>query len=269
VRAVCAVFAVCAGAWCAVACHVVGCTHDHPVQPTHTHRTPATLLPHTHTHTHVATTTTGAAGVHFRRPCARQPQKGQGVRQGVPPPPHRAHGQRGGCESLQQGLQVCVRAHVWCRAVCRAVLVAGGALCACAALWLLHLAVCVSAARRRPVRHAAHTTRRVYFHKTSDSDTDYLVDHSIIMYLIDPAGDFVTFYGASRRGGGAWVPTRTAAAPPCQPATDQAGRTTHRFQEGTGRTMLPPLLPPLLPPPLTPQARTSRPSSWPTASGST
>lgn len=36
---------------------------------------------------------------------------------------------------------------------------------------------------------------RVYFHKTGDSDTDYLVDHSIIMYLIDPAGDFVTFYG--------------------------------------------------------------------------
>jgi cytochrome oxidase Cu insertion factor (SCO1/SenC/PrrC family) len=35
----------------------------------------------------------------------------------------------------------------------------------------------------------------VYFHKTGDSDTDYLVDHSIIMYLIDPAGDFVTFYG--------------------------------------------------------------------------
>jgi hypothetical protein len=36
---------------------------------------------------------------------------------------------------------------------------------------------------------------RVYFHKTGESDTDYLVDHSIIMYLIDPAGDFVTFYG--------------------------------------------------------------------------
>jgi hypothetical protein len=35
----------------------------------------------------------------------------------------------------------------------------------------------------------------VYFHKTGDSDTDYLVDHSIIMYLIDPAGEFVTFYG--------------------------------------------------------------------------
>eukprot|EP00775_Hariotina_reticulata_P007260 gene7260-7473_t len=36
---------------------------------------------------------------------------------------------------------------------------------------------------------------RVYFHKTGDSDTDYLVDHSIIMYLIDPSGEFVTFYG--------------------------------------------------------------------------
>eukprot|EP00879_Flechtneria_rotunda_P004816 GHRR01005089.1.p1 GENE.GHRR01005089.1~~GHRR01005089.1.p1 ORF type:complete len:313 (+),score=96.78 GHRR01005089.1:264-1202(+) len=36
---------------------------------------------------------------------------------------------------------------------------------------------------------------RVYFHKSGDSDTDYLIDHSIIMYLIDPAGEFVTFYG--------------------------------------------------------------------------
>lgn len=35
---------------------------------------------------------------------------------------------------------------------------------------------------------------RVYFSKTDDS-TDYLVDHSIIMYLINPEGEFVTFYG--------------------------------------------------------------------------
>jgi cytochrome oxidase Cu insertion factor (SCO1/SenC/PrrC family) len=28
----------------------------------------------------------------------------------------------------------------------------------------------------------------VYFNKTSDSADDYLVDHSIIMYLLDPAG---------------------------------------------------------------------------------
>ena len=35
---------------------------------------------------------------------------------------------------------------------------------------------------------------RVYFTKTDDSK-DYLVDHSIIMYLIDPKGNFVSFYG--------------------------------------------------------------------------
>lgn len=29
---------------------------------------------------------------------------------------------------------------------------------------------------------------RVYFSKTGDSKTDYLVDHSIIHYLINPAG---------------------------------------------------------------------------------
>jgi protein SCO1/2 len=37
---------------------------------------------------------------------------------------------------------------------------------------------------------------RVYYHKTGDEDgDDYLVDHSIIMYLVDPHGEFVTFYG--------------------------------------------------------------------------
>jgi hypothetical protein len=36
---------------------------------------------------------------------------------------------------------------------------------------------------------------KVYFHKTSDDPEDYLVDHSIITYLIDPNGEFVTFYG--------------------------------------------------------------------------
>lgn len=35
---------------------------------------------------------------------------------------------------------------------------------------------------------------RVYYTKTNDTE-DYLVDHSIIMYLIDPQGAFVTFYG--------------------------------------------------------------------------
>ena len=38
---------------------------------------------------------------------------------------------------------------------------------------------------------------RVYYRKTGDEKAkkDYLVDHSIITYLVDPKGDFVTFYG--------------------------------------------------------------------------
>jgi protein SCO1/2 len=37
---------------------------------------------------------------------------------------------------------------------------------------------------------------RVYYHKTGEADdADYLVDHSIIMYLVDKKGEFVTFYG--------------------------------------------------------------------------
>lgn len=39
---------------------------------------------------------------------------------------------------------------------------------------------------------------RVYYNKTGDAGaTDYLVDHSIIHYLIDPAGNFVTFFSKS------------------------------------------------------------------------
>jgi protein SCO1/2 len=41
---------------------------------------------------------------------------------------------------------------------------------------------------------AAARAFRVYHHKTDESK-DYLVDHSIIMYLLDPEGEFVTFYG--------------------------------------------------------------------------
>lgn len=38
---------------------------------------------------------------------------------------------------------------------------------------------------------------RVYYSKamTGDDEDDYLVDHSIIMYLIDPNGEFVKFFG--------------------------------------------------------------------------
>jgi len=41
---------------------------------------------------------------------------------------------------------------------------------------------------------AAAKAYRVYYMKTDDSK-DYLIDHSIIMYLLDPNGNFVTFFG--------------------------------------------------------------------------
>lgn len=41
---------------------------------------------------------------------------------------------------------------------------------------------------------AAAKAYRVYHMKTDETE-DYLVDHSIIMYLVNPAGDFVQFFG--------------------------------------------------------------------------
>lgn len=42
---------------------------------------------------------------------------------------------------------------------------------------------------------AAAKTYRVYFSKDETQGDDYLVDHSIITYLMDPAGEFQDFYG--------------------------------------------------------------------------
>ncbi|KAG2487736.1 hypothetical protein HYH03_013734 [Edaphochlamys debaryana] len=42
---------------------------------------------------------------------------------------------------------------------------------------------------------AVSKSYRVYYNKTGESETDYLVDHSIIHYLVDPDGEFVTFFG--------------------------------------------------------------------------
>ena len=58
-------------------------------------------------------------------------------------------------------------------------------------------------ARRRARQHfgtvdavkKAAKAYRVYFTKTDDSKDQYLVDHSIIHYLLNPKGDFETFFG--------------------------------------------------------------------------
>jgi protein SCO1/2 len=69
------------------------------------------------------------------------------------------------------------------------------------------------------VKEAARAYR-VYYSKTTDSEDDYLVDHSIIMYLVDPEGEFVTFYGknftAEQLAGNIWdkVVGWNAAHPP-------------------------------------------------------
>ncbi|OMO85036.1 Copper chaperone SCO1/SenC [Corchorus capsularis] len=44
------------------------------------------------------------------------------------------------------------------------------------------------------VRNVARAYR-VYYMKTAEEDSDYLVDHSIVMYLMDPKMEFVKFFG--------------------------------------------------------------------------
>nr|CDS28941.1 SCO cytochrome oxidase deficient protein 1 [Hymenolepis microstoma] len=47
--------------------------------------------------------------------------------------------------------------------------------------------------------HETAKKYRIYYSKgPRDADGDYVVDHTVVLYLLDPKGDFVDFYGQSK-----------------------------------------------------------------------
>lgn len=70
----------------------------------------------------------------------------------------------------------------------------------------------------------------------TDETTDYLVDHSIIMYLVNPAGDFVQFYGKNfdAEAVSEAVQQHITAAKPQAAATEQEEPVTERRQQSAG-----------------------------------
>ena len=49
---------------------------------------------------------------------------------------------------------------------------------------------------------AASRAFRVYYSSgPKDDDSDYLVDHTVIMYLIDSSGDFCEYFGQTKSAG--------------------------------------------------------------------
>lgn len=56
-------------------------------------------------------------------------------------------------------------------------------------------------AEREAAVKVAARAYRVYYNPTNDDDEHYLVDHSIISYLLAPDGSFVAFYGQATEDG--------------------------------------------------------------------